>query len=116
MGTKNHPGKFDCYKNAEPDEPMFILLGRDPSACHLVRLWAKVRMAKGEDPDKVIEALECADAMEAWAQKLGKTERIESVPDILSRVVDEDLDDTILCKICNKRHQRDFCPTFNIEF
>ena len=32
MATKNNPGKFDCYTNAEPDEPMFILLGRDPVA------------------------------------------------------------------------------------
>lgn len=29
MGTKNNPGEFDCYANAAPDEPMFILLGRD---------------------------------------------------------------------------------------
>lgn len=21
MGTKNNPGNFDCYANAEPDEP-----------------------------------------------------------------------------------------------
>lgn len=29
MGTKNNPGAFDCYANAEPDEPMFVLLARD---------------------------------------------------------------------------------------
>jgi hypothetical protein len=28
MGTKNVPGKFDCYANALPDEPTFVLLGR----------------------------------------------------------------------------------------
>ena len=28
MGTKNNPGRFDCYGNAEPDEPIFVLLGR----------------------------------------------------------------------------------------
>jgi hypothetical protein len=29
MGTKNQPGKFDtCYANADPDEPMFVLLGK----------------------------------------------------------------------------------------
>lgn len=32
MGTKNNPGAFDCYANAEPDEPMFVLLGRDKHA------------------------------------------------------------------------------------
>ncbi|HAW11807.1 MAG TPA: aspartate decarboxylase, partial [Chloroflexi bacterium] len=31
MGTKNNPGKFDCYDDAHPDEPMFVLLGRDPA-------------------------------------------------------------------------------------
>jgi len=78
MGTKNNPGKFDCYQNAEPDEPMFVLLGRDPSAAQLVRMWAYVRQAaeNEEDLNKIKEALECADAMELWAQKLGKQERI----------------------------------------
>lgn len=76
MGTKNNPGDFDCYTNAEPDEPMFILLGRDPSACHLVRLWAELRKLEGEDPAKVTEALDCADAMERWADCLDKRPRI----------------------------------------
>lgn len=44
MGTKTNPGKFDCYAKAEPDEPVFVLLGRDPSAGPLVRLWAAIRM------------------------------------------------------------------------
>ena len=26
MGTKNNPGKWDCYANAEPDEPMIKLV------------------------------------------------------------------------------------------
>jgi hypothetical protein len=43
MGTKNNPGKFDCYKNAEPDEPIFILLGRDMHASDAVRKWAEDR-------------------------------------------------------------------------
>jgi hypothetical protein len=30
MGTKSNPGPFDCYAKAEPDEPMFVLLARDP--------------------------------------------------------------------------------------
>lgn len=66
MGTKNNPGAFDCYANAEPDEPMFTLLGRDEQAPELVRLWAKVRARSGEDPTKVQEAYDCADAMDAW--------------------------------------------------
>lgn len=84
MGTKNNPGKFDCYQNAEPDEPMFILLGRDPSASHLVRMWAHVRKEKDEDEDKIKEALECAYAMERWAEKLGKHQRIQDSLTILA--------------------------------
>lgn len=87
MGTKNNPGKFDCYENAEPDEPMFTLLGRDPVAPFLVSLWAKVRMADAEaafavfqkmrntlipkydaSPDvaKACEAMDCSAAMFEW--------------------------------------------------
>lgn len=67
MGTKNNPGDFDCYANAEPDEPMFVLLARDKHAPTLVWLWATLRELDGEDPAKVREARECADAMILWA-------------------------------------------------
>lgn len=73
MGTKNNPGKFDCIAAAHPDEPMFTLLGRDPMAGALVRQWADMRAAAGEDPAKVKEARDCADALDAWTEKLGKT-------------------------------------------
>jgi hypothetical protein len=63
MGTKNNPGRFDCYANAEPDEPMFILLGRDKHAPLLVKLWANLRQLDDEDPAKIIEAIQCATAM-----------------------------------------------------
>ncbi len=72
MATKKNPGKFDCYANAKPDEPMFVLLGRDPMAATLVRAWADMRETLGEDPDKIAEARACADALDAWARKLGK--------------------------------------------
>lgn len=72
MGTKNNPGNYDCYANAAPDEPMFILLGRDRHAASLVRLWALMRHDQGEDGAKVAEAMQCADAMDQWARGLGK--------------------------------------------
>jgi hypothetical protein len=72
MGTKNDPGKFDCYANAAPDEPMFVLLGRDRHAPGLVRLWALLRARDGEDDEKVAEALACAGAMDEYARVLGK--------------------------------------------
>lgn len=72
MASKNNPGKFDCYTNAHPDEPMFVLLGRDPMAGRLVRIWASLREAHGEDPAKVSEARACAESMDQWARDLGK--------------------------------------------
>ncbi len=73
MGTKNKPGEFDCYANALPDEPMFILLARDASAPELVEGWAAGRIyaiATGKKPQSdmamVEEAQECAKAMRVW--------------------------------------------------
>jgi uncharacterized Zn finger protein (UPF0148 family) len=75
MGTKNHPGAYDCYAAAHPDEPMFILLGRDGMAPSLVEAWANVRALEGEDAGKVAEARQCAQAMRDWLLRLGKSER-----------------------------------------
>lgn len=66
MGTKNNPGNFDCYKNAHPDEPMFVLLGRDPVAASLVSLWADAREAVKPGDPKVREAKDCATNMLIW--------------------------------------------------
>lgn len=67
MSTKNNPSKIsDCYAKANPDEPMFVLLGRDKHAPQLVEMWAGQRAAEGEDPAKVEEALKCAKAMRRY--------------------------------------------------
>jgi hypothetical protein len=74
MATKSNPGVYDCYADADPDEPIFVLLGRDRHAPGAVRQWAYDRaqaISRGEKPiedrAKVTEALECADAMERYA-------------------------------------------------
>ena len=86
MGSKLQPGKFDCYANALPDEPMFVLLARDPVAPALTRLWGAIRdgdrdiafaamtelqglipnYVAAPEPAKAEEALECAAAMRSW--------------------------------------------------
>jgi len=43
MGTKLNPGNFDCFNNALDDEPMFVLLARDPSAPSCIEVWANYR-------------------------------------------------------------------------
>lgn len=73
MGTKNKPGRFDCYSNAEPDEPMFILLARDACAPAAVEKWIEYREAlitlgiKPEaDRTMLDEARQCVANMRAW--------------------------------------------------
>lgn len=73
MGTKNNPGQFDCYANADPDEPMFVLLGRDKHAPTLVWLWAALREIDGEQPDVVSEARDCMSAMLIWQHDHGRS-------------------------------------------
>lgn len=89
MGSKNKPGDFDCYANAHPDEPMFVLLGRDPCAPILVELWAKLRQKTGENIEKVAEAVSCALEMSVWASKLGKEEKIAAAIAALHDVMRE---------------------------
>ena len=79
MGTKNSPGKFDCYANAEPDEPMFVLLGRDPTAWLVVDWWVKIRRELGKtDPAKLAEAEECMAALLRWAHAHGKSAEMDA--------------------------------------
>jgi hypothetical protein len=73
MGTKNNPGEYDCYEHAEPDEPMFVLLGRDATASVIVHAWASLRERLGNtSAEKLAEARACASAMADWATRLGK--------------------------------------------
>jgi hypothetical protein len=78
MGTKNNPGKFDCYANAEPDEPMFVLLGRDPTAPFVVTFWRAMkeemrrRGASDISDAKLQEAFFCSLDLEKWAKEHGK--------------------------------------------
>lgn len=88
MGTKNQPGKFDCYKNALPDEPMFTLLARDPSAPALVEQWGRQREAEiregkrpASDEGAVAEAYGCATAMTEWR---GKNDGVWRRPDMVN--------------------------------
>lgn len=71
MGTKNNPGQFDCYAKANDDEPMFVLLARDPFAPILVKLWADLRAHAAGNPSKVQEARDCAVAMDTWRKLRG---------------------------------------------
>jgi hypothetical protein len=69
MGTKNNPGAYDCYAKLLPDEPHFVLMGRDKHAPAVIKMWAQLRIDDGEDPAKVAEALTCVGAMMHWRAK-----------------------------------------------
>lgn len=65
--TKNNPGKFDCYSKAEPDEPMFILLARDPASTRAIEAWIEARKEMGfDEAEKIREASDVAYKMEQW--------------------------------------------------
>ena len=91
MGSKRNPGACDGDADAHPDEPIFVLRGRDDRMPALVRLWAAA--AKGDwalmeeayfdlggrqrapgraDPAELAEALDCAERAEAWRATLAE--------------------------------------------
>lgn len=79
MSTKENPGQFDCYSRAEPNEPMFVLLGRDAAAPILIEAWMALRLS--DDPAKLVEAQDCAHACYTWLMKLGKRDAWNAVKD-----------------------------------
>jgi hypothetical protein len=87
MGSKNNPGKFDCLSKAEPDEPMFVLLGRDPVAPILINLWADIRGRMGEEQEKVEEAVACAEACAAWLVAHDKYEKFKEAVAVTEEVI-----------------------------
>lgn len=80
MGTKRNPGRFDCYHEVMPDEPIFVLRAKDPVAPEVIEFWAerwgKERLENNPrtkdrlHPERVMskqdEALKCAAAMREW--------------------------------------------------
>jgi hypothetical protein len=93
MGSKNNPGKFDCYADADPDEPLFVLAGRDPAAALVVKLWVALRREMGLKADKEAEAVACAAAMKKWAVAIGKGSQVVEAAYALDRVVGKALRD-----------------------
>lgn len=108
MGTKQNPNPNDCYERAEMDEPLFTLLARDPLAPGCVRLWAalragdlsraksifanlmvtagKVPYQPGKQTEHVVEARECANAMELW--HIAKNPKRLNARQVLSEALD----------------------------
>lgn len=98
MGTKQNPGAFDCYANANVDEPMFIILGRDRHGAITVFHWLALRLTEAsfggkqwdaDDvremsqreymklPEKYREAWDCANSMETYHDEVMKGTRVD---------------------------------------
>lgn len=91
MATKRNPGTFDCYTKADIDEPMFVLLGRDPTAATIVRGWVVTRehlaeqgiIVRDENHIRQInEALDLARQLEIYAGALGKEQALQVLKDL----------------------------------
>ena len=74
-----------CMAKASDDEMTFVLLGRDKAAPATIRAWVEERIKLGlnrRKDAKIIEALECADKIEAdhriASNALGSTDRGEN--------------------------------------
>lgn len=73
--TKTHPGSFRCWEAALPDEPVFVILGRDPAAPATLEFWAheRVRQDKTHTPDdksRIAAAIDEAKDMAEWRQRM----------------------------------------------
>jgi hypothetical protein len=73
MSTKLNPGPRDCLAKAEPDEPYFVLLGRDKASPVSIRIWCHIwlqeinlGMRPESDRPQITEALNVAYEMEKW--------------------------------------------------
>lgn len=76
MGTKLTELRDGCFHAALDDEPMFVLLARDPDAPRLCRNWASQRESEIErgsrpssDSAKVQAARETAERMDKWRKE-----------------------------------------------
>lgn len=92
MGTKKDPGPFNCYANAEDDEPIFVLLGRDKVAPYIVRHWVRRRLDEGlnQPEDKQIRlANSCASEMfeyaKVWEQKKKRKKLVRELVSVISQ-------------------------------
>lgn len=104
MGTKNNPGEFDCYSKAAPDEPMFILLGRDPAASAVVDYWVFLRDIHGKTESAVLaEARTTAKRMAEWAISVGKGAQIEEIEMLTPNRVQKILEDNMTLQRENER-------------
>ena len=67
--------EYDCLAKLEPDEPCFVLIGRDRASPAVIKIWAtlwlqEIELGLRPDSDRrqVTEALNISRSMEIWAR------------------------------------------------
>lgn len=70
---RRHKGIYDCLDKREPDEPVFVLLGRDRASSATIKIWATLwlqEISLGLRPEsdraQITEALKIATDMELF--------------------------------------------------
>jgi hypothetical protein len=92
MGTKNNPGPYNCYAHAEPDEPIFVLRGKDPAAHIVVAFWAALsKQLHNQSEEKMMEASKTAAEMRKWAESKGKEVLVETARALVENVATIDI-------------------------
>ncbi len=69
MATKNQIIETLVTKVHDPEEPLFLLRGRDPFAPEVVRQWAEIADLNNVNTIKVEEAKDCATRMQEYEPK-----------------------------------------------
>jgi hypothetical protein len=71
--TRRRKVEYDCLAKLEPDEPCFVLIGRDRASAAVIKIWATLWLQEiglglrpEEDRAQVSQALKIARDMEIW--------------------------------------------------
>lgn len=87
MSTKSEPGPFDAFDKARDNEPLFVLLGRDPDAPATVSFWVDQRrrriLATDAEPEQVRKELQQATEAESIAWEMNRYRKGEPAQDTL---------------------------------
>ena len=75
MSSKQNPSVYNGYKAALPDEPIFVILGRDPAGPATLDFWASQRIKLGktvgeDDKDRIRAAIDEAKEMQEWRSRM----------------------------------------------
>lgn len=104
METKQNLSRRGCLAFALPDEPMFILLARDPDAPAAIRSWCERRARRQVleptielvgDSEKIVDAVDDAEAFEKWRAENEGSWRGVAPSLLIEMIPDDELEDLI---------------------